>query len=154
MTIITKKIQITGIVQGVGFRPFVYNLARSHKLNGFVLNDSSGVTIVVQGTTDDIHSFEDRLKELPPPRSKIVNCISKEIVESNVSFNDFSIRLSTSDGKRSAAISPDLDVCPECLNEMLNPNNRRYLYPFINCTNCATGVFTPNQMPVPSVVRN
>ncbi|HCK98894.1 MAG TPA: carbamoyltransferase HypF [Candidatus Marinimicrobia bacterium] len=131
----TKKIQITGIVQGVGFRPFVYNLANSHKLNGFVLNDSSGVTIVIQGQTDDIHSFENKLKKTPPPRSKIVSCISKEI-ESKESFGNFSIRLSPSGGKKSAAVSPDLDVCPECLNEMLDPDNRRYLYPFINCTNC------------------
>jgi hydrogenase maturation protein HypF len=135
MTTITKKIQITGIVQGVGFRPFVYNLAHRHKLNGFILNDSSGVTIVVQGTTDNINSFEDRLKNTPPPRSKIVSCISKEI-ESKEYFSDFSIRLSSSGGKKSAAISPDLDVCPECLKEMLDPDNRRYLYPFINCTNC------------------
>ncbi len=135
MKIETREIQITGIVQGVGFRPFVYNLARSHKLNGFVLNDSSGVTIVVQGKTEDIHSFENELKKTPPPHSKIVSCISKEI-ESKESFSDFSIRLSPSGGKKSAAVSPDLDVCPECLNEMLDPDNRRYLYPFINCTNC------------------
>jgi len=131
----TREIQITGIVQGVGFRPFVYNLANSHKLNGFVLNDSSGVTIVVQGKTEDIHSFESQLRKKPPPRSKIVSCISKEI-ESKESFGDFSILVSPSGGKKSAAVSPDLDVCPECLNEMLDPDNRRYLYPFINCTNC------------------
>lgn len=135
MKIETRKIQITGIVQGVGFRPFVYNLARSHKLKGFVLNDSSGVAIVVQGKTEDIHSFENQLKKKPPPRSKIVSCISNEM-ESKEYFIDFSIRLSPSGGKKSAAVSPDLDICPECLKEMLDPDNRRYLYPFINCTNC------------------
>jgi len=131
----TRKIQITGIVQGVGFRPFVYNLANSYKLNGFVLNDSLGVTIVVQGKTEDIHSFKSQLRKKPPPQSKIVSCISKEI-ESKESFIDFSIRLSPPGGKKSAAISPDLDICPECLKEMFDPVNRRYLYPFINCTNC------------------
>jgi len=131
----TKEIVISGIVQGVGFRPFVYNLAGKFQLTGYIYNDSAGVTIMIQGTDTDIELFETELYQCPPPRSKIVHYQS-EIIFSDTQYSDFQIRLSPSDGSKTAAISPDLDICDDCRREMFDPENRRYLYPFINCTNC------------------
>ncbi len=135
MTVATRKIIISGIVQGVGFRPFVYNLAGKLQLTGYVYNDSAGVTIMVQGRDVDIELFETELRQYPPPRSKIVD-FQSEIIFSGTQYSDFQIRLSPSNGPKTAAISHDLDVCDDCKCEMFNPENRRYLYPFINCTNC------------------
>ncbi|MBU1634220.1 carbamoyltransferase HypF [bacterium] len=131
----TRKIAVSGIVQGVGFRPFVYNLAGKLQLTGYVYNDSAGVTIMVQGSDTDIELFETELNKCPPPRSKIVD-FQSDIIFSNTQYSDFQIRLSPSDGSKTTAISPDLDVCDDCRREMFDPENRRFLYPFINCTNC------------------
>jgi hydrogenase maturation protein HypF len=135
MKIETREIIITGIVQGVGFRPFVYNLAIEKGLNGFVYNDFSGVTIVIQGLTNGLDSFEKSLRENAPSKSKIINYISTVISTAEL-YNKFEIRQSPEGGERSAAVIPDLDICDDCLAELFEPTNRRYLYPFINCTNC------------------
>ncbi|MBN2602028.1 MAG: carbamoyltransferase HypF, partial [Candidatus Marinimicrobia bacterium] len=97
--------------------------------------DSAGVTIIVQGSNADIAFFEAQLCQDPPHRSKIVDYQS-EIIFSDNQYLDFEIRLSPSNGSKTAAISPDLDVCDDCRHEMYDPENRRYLYPFINCMNC------------------
>ena len=131
----TKEIIITGIVQGVGFRPFVYNLARKYHLNGYVYNDSTGVKLVVQGNYKNLEYFESDIKKNPPPRSKITNYSSAPI-NTSIDFSDFRIKQSPQGGERSATISPDLDICSDCLRELFDPHNRRFLYPFINCTNC------------------
>lgn len=126
-------IKIKGIVQGVGFRPFVYNLAVKYGLKGWCLNDSEGVVIEVEGDPDA--AFIDEIKNSPPPLSRIES-IAVEKVAGNCGYSGFTIRESMSVDGKSVLVSPDVAVCSDCLNEMLNPSDRRYLYPFINCTNC------------------
>lgn len=127
-------IQVTGIVQGVGFRPFVYNLARERNLSGFVGNDSEGVFIEVQGKTDDLASFRDTLRHNPPPLSYIEDVTVEEVAP--VKFNGFHIQPSVKGEAMSTFVSPDMAVCAECAAELDDPLDRRYLYPFLNCTNC------------------
>lgn len=129
-----KRYKITGIVQGVGFRPFVYNMAKRLGLNGFVLNDSGGVTIEAEGATGVLAEFENGLKTKYPPRAKIFSFHSESIPLKN--YTAFSIRLSDDAEARTVPISPDIAVCPDCEKELLSPEDRRYGYPFINCTNC------------------
>ncbi|MBW7957909.1 MAG: carbamoyltransferase HypF [Deltaproteobacteria bacterium] len=129
----SARIQITGIVQGVGFRPYVYGLASRHSLKGFCLNDSEGVVIEVQGASID--SFLDELRKSPPPLARI-DSIRVERLENGAEYDDFIIRESRIVPGKSVLVSPDMAVCPDCLSEMLDPSDRRHLYPFINCTNC------------------
>jgi hydrogenase maturation protein HypF len=124
-------IEVTGVVQGVGFRPFVYNLARSNGLKGFVMNSSGGVVIEVEG--GDADSFAGQLLRKPPPLAEIITVRQEEIPFHG--DHDFHI-LPSLDRGESTPISPDVSICPDCFSEMLNPDDRRYLYPFINCTNC------------------
>ena len=126
------RIHIKGIVQGVGFRPFVYNLAVKYGLRGWCLNDSEGVVIEVEG---DPAAFMNEIRNSPPPLSRIES-MTVEKVAGNGGYKGFAIRESMSVAGRSVLVSPDVAVCFECLNEMLDPSDRRYLYPFINCTNC------------------
>lgn len=128
----TVKIHITGIVQGVGFRPFVYNLANRFGLKGYCLNDSEGVVIEVQG--DTIPGFIDELKASAPPLSKIESLTVERATAAP--FENFSIKESKAIEGKSVLISPDIGICKDCLTELFNPEDRRYLYPFINCTNC------------------
>ncbi|MBE7415342.1 MAG: carbamoyltransferase HypF [Deltaproteobacteria bacterium] len=129
----SARIHITGIVQGVGFRPYVYGLASRHSLNGFCLNDSEGVVIEVQGGS--IGPFLDELEKSPPPLARI-DSIRIERLENGTEYEDFTIRESRIVPGKSVLVSPDMAVCPDCLREMLDPADRRHLYPFINCTNC------------------
>jgi len=128
------KIHLTGAVQGVGFRPFVYNLAKKLNLKGYVINDTYGVVIEIQGEEKDINQFLISLHTEKPPLAHI---FSQEIEELPLTeFKDFEIRSSKSKGKKEVFILPDISTCKECLKELNNPKNRRYRYPFINCTNC------------------
>lgn len=124
---------IRGVVQGVGFRPFVYRLAKEIGLGGWVNNSTAGVFIEVEGTKQQLETFLWRLKTENPPRSQIQN------IEINwrkaTGFKTFKILPSTA-GKKTAIVLPDLATCPDCLQEIFDPNNRRYRYPFTNCTNC------------------
>ena len=131
----THVIRIKGIVQGVGFRPFVYNLATSYGLKGYVRNDTRGVTIEVQGDRKKLKSFEQDIIVKSPPRSKISE-LSVEIKTDGEVFEDFKIVFSKEDKVKTVPVSPDLFVCNDCLKELFDPEDRRYLYPFINCTNC------------------
>ncbi|MCK9560214.1 MAG: carbamoyltransferase HypF [Candidatus Marinimicrobia bacterium] len=131
----SSKIIITGIVQGVGFRPFIYNLARDLQLTGYVQNDSHGVTIVVQGASQKIARFAEIIQNSPPSHSRIERFETAEFITAE-KFIDFKIAASRAESQKSARIAPDLDVCPDCRREMFDPGDRRYLYPFINCTNC------------------
>ena len=127
-------ITITGIVQGVGFRPFVYNLARQLGLSGWVLNHSGGVDIAAEGNQAALDEFLVRLNGEAPPLAVITGIT---VTDCQIEPSDsFVIRSSDGSAERSALISPDVAVCPECLDEMLSPADRRYGYPFINCTNC------------------
>jgi hydrogenase maturation protein HypF len=128
------KIHVDGIVQGVGFRPFVYNLARSHNLNGWVRNTSSGVDIVVTGTPADLDLFLHELQSNPPKLARIDRIST--LPADDQSFSDFLILESQPNEGDFIPVSPDVSICPDCQRELFDPSNRRYRYPFINCTNC------------------
>ncbi len=127
-------IRVRGLVQGVGFRPFVYRLAKHHNLCGWVLNQENGVAIHVEGCQTCIQAFIAALETEAPPAAQIG---SLEIRETQpAGFPEFVIRASERSGSPSARISPDLPVCGDCLAELFDSADPRHLYPYINCTNC------------------
>ena len=128
------KAEVRGIVQGVGFRPFVYGLARRYGLSGLVRNTSYGAFLEVEGSRPAAEQFFVSLRDEAPPLARIT-AIKREKT-GLTGQAEFTIDLSRADEKRSALISPDVAVCPDCLREMLDPQDRRHRYPFINCTNC------------------
>jgi len=128
------RIHIDGIVQGVGFRPFVYGLARRLDLRGWVRNTSAGVDIEVDGSQSALASFVDGLRLEAPPLAQI-DSIQIEAIPFN-GFDDFEIVTSQTVEAAFQPISPDVSLCDDCLRELLDPKDRRYRYPFINCTNC------------------
>lgn len=127
-------ISIKGAVQGVGFRPFIYRLAEQLNLQGYVVNSSSGVTIEVESSENNLLEFIRKIETEKPAHAIIVS-FEYSFLHS-VGYSTFEIRESKSDGEISALILPDISICDDCLNEILDPKDRRYLYPFINCTNC------------------
>ncbi len=129
-----RKIHINGTVQGVGFRPFVYKLATDNHLTGFVTNTPTGVDIEVQGGADALAVFLDNLRSYPPPLALLTEVISQSIQP--IPDTQFSIRASEPQGDVATQISSDTAICDECLTELFDPDDRRYRYPFINCTNC------------------
>jgi hydrogenase maturation protein HypF len=131
---IGTRIHITGIVQGVGFRPFVFNQAIKKRLTGWVCNTSAGVDIEVNGEPGDISTFIQILTSDPPPLARI-DSIEVNQVSIN-QYDAFEIIQSKEVGDAFQPISPDICICSDCLRELFDPDDRRYLYPFINCTNC------------------
>ena len=129
-----RSIRIRGIVQGVGFRPFVSRLARSRDLAGWVVNDDRGVEIHLEGGDQAIETFVRELDVLAPPAARIAAIDVERVAP--VGFHDFTIRDSRRQVPPSVAISPDLPVCEACLRELFDPLNRRHGYPYINCTQC------------------
>jgi hydrogenase maturation protein HypF len=129
-----RKIHITGIVQGVGFRPFVYNLALRHGLRGWVLNSSAGVDIEAEGPASALDAFVLALRAEKPPLA-VIDSLSVGEAPPN-GYAEFTIRHSQSAPGAFVPISPDICICDDCLRELFDPSNRRYGYPFINCTNC------------------
>jgi hydrogenase maturation protein HypF len=127
-------IRISGIVQGVGFRPFIYRLAAEHGLRGFVSNTPEGVLVEVTGAPPDLAAFLRAIPEKKPPLARITE-ISAEPVAIEPR-EDFSIQPSRGDEKPTALIPPDVATCPLCLAELFDPANRRHRYAFINCTDC------------------
>ena len=141
----TISITVTGIVQGVGFRPFVWQLAKRFALFGTVLNGSDGVLIFVEGDDENVQQFLYVLKNEPPPLAHIASIkIKSELIKN---FSEFSILKSTNGGDFSTRISPDISMCDDCKEELFDPNNRRYHYPFINCTNCGPRFSIINGLP-------
>lgn len=138
-------INVKGVVQGVGFRPFVYNTAKKYNLKGFVLNDSNGVEIEIEGSIDNLNSFIDELENNPPVLSRIIE-IEKAAKDEN-GYSDFVIKESKSKSNKSTLISPDISICDDCLGELFDKNDRRYGYPFINCTNCGPRYTIINDIP-------
>jgi len=128
------RVHITGIVQGVGFRPFVYSLATRHHLKGWVKNTSAGVDIEVDGDREVLDLFLRELRDEAPPLSRIDE-ISASFRPAN-GFRSFEILHSEAVQGAFQPISPDVAICPDCLRELFDPSDRRYRYPFINCTNC------------------
>lgn len=131
----TKHISVKGVVQGVGFRPFVYGLATRLDLHGWVYNTSGGVEIVVQGPVSSIEKFIQRIKSEAPVLARIDDLIVCDEL-SNLEYSSFEIQPSTSSDSAYHPIPADIGICPECERELFDPRNRRYLYPFINCANC------------------
>ncbi|WP_035302085.1 carbamoyltransferase HypF [Clostridium sp. DL-VIII] len=127
-------LKVEGIVQGVGFRPFVYKQAISLELKGWINNNSEGVYIDIEGQEDNLNTFINNLKFKKPPLAKIDNIIvnKKELFN----YENFEIRESESKKEKLTLISPDIAVCEECIKDINDPSNRRYKYPFTNCTNC------------------
>jgi hydrogenase maturation protein HypF len=131
---VRKQIRVHGIVQGVGFRPFVYNLAQKLGLSGYVLNSSAGVLIEVEGDPAQIELFVRELHENPPPLAQIEDISTAPFHA--VGDAAFSIRESMEQPGQLAPVSPDVATCPDCLRDFETPGNRRFGYPFTNCTNC------------------
>ena len=128
------KIVVKGIVQGVGFRPFVYGLAQKYNLFGSIRNTSYGVDIEITGPSNNLELFQNALKNEAPPLSRI-DSIETNVIN-NFNASQFEILSSQPVPGDYMPISPDMSMCDDCLRELFDPTNRRYRYPFINCTNC------------------
>ncbi|MFY9105332.1 carbamoyltransferase HypF [Aliarcobacter cryaerophilus] len=131
---VNKKISIFGIVQGVGFRPYIYNLARKHKINGWVRNDENGVEIEAYAKKEDIENFINEIKVNPPVLSKISD-IKIEKKKQSI-YSHFDIIESTNSKNKTTIISPDMAICKDCIADIFDETNFRFLYPLNNCTNC------------------
>ncbi len=127
-------IHVSGVVQGVGFRPFVYRLARKHGLVGWVLNAEDGVEIHLEGNDQPLQSFIDQLKTDPPSAASISELQVKRCELSGLA--EFTIRTSSARLQPTVRVSPDLPICANCLKELFTLHDRRYHYPYINCANC------------------
>ena len=140
----TKELRIYGVVQGVGFRPFVHRLAETHGLVGYVANKGSYVEIVAAGTEKSLAAFQCELVEKAPERASILRVDVRDTEE--YSGNSFSIADSEADcGSR--FVSPDIAICGACRRELFDKNDRRYLHPFINCTDCGPRLTILDEMP-------
>ncbi len=130
----TYKISISGQVQGVGFRPYVYSLAIEFSLAGTVSNNEEGVIIFVSGLEESIQSFYNKLIKFPPPVSRIKDSIISQIEYKY--FDKFKIIPSKKGGQLNLSLTPDFAICEDCKSDIVNPENRRYNYPFTTCVNC------------------
>ncbi len=130
-----SRIFVTGVVQGVGFRPFIYQLATSRGLNGYVYNSSQGVTLEAEGPPEEIASFTEAIWAEAPPQARI-DTLTEERLPETAGYSSFEIRESLEEPGRYVLVSPDIATCDDCLRELFDSNDRRYRYPFINCTNC------------------
>ena len=135
MLTVRKRIQIAGVVQGVGFRPFVWRLANELGCTGSIFNNASGVQIEVQGTPTCVDEFQRRLQAESPTSARIAEVVVAEC-DIEIGVRSFEIVDSRRSERFTAGVAPDLSVCNECLGELREPTNRRFAYPFINCTNC------------------
>ena len=132
----SAQISVRGVVQGVGFRPFVYQLAAKYNLKGWVCNTSEDVKIEVEGEAEAVNQFLQALTEQAPPRANIENTVVNRPKRNRQKYEKFEIRHSLSKEGKYQLISPDIATCQDCLSEILSPADRRYGYPFTNCTNC------------------
>lgn len=134
MSLTRRHILVRGLVQGVGFRPFVYRRAVSLDLKGFVRNTPEGVEIEAEGDPDSVRTLIESLKADPPPQAEVRSVEFRSMPASG--GTEFEILESAGEAPASALVSPDIATCPDCLAELFNPSDRRHRYPFINCTNC------------------
>ncbi len=134
MALVRKAVLVKGIVQGVGFRPFVYGLARRYALRGLVVNTPEGVQIEVEGEREPVDRFIQSLREEAPPLAKIEEITVQQMDPAG--YTEFTIGTSARSGEVEALVAVDVATCAECLGELFDPHDRRYMYPFINCTNC------------------
>ncbi|HIJ64961.1 MAG TPA: carbamoyltransferase HypF, partial [Candidatus Hydrogenedentes bacterium] len=128
------RIELSGVVQGVGFRPYVYSLATKLNLGGFVVNTAQGLVIELEGEQAPIDEFITALRDCPPPLA-VVNGTKAQAVAPRGAAH-FEIRASQNTLERTVLVSPDYATCEDCLRELRDPADRRFRYPFINCTNC------------------
>ncbi|PWH14117.1 MAG: carbamoyltransferase HypF [Ardenticatenia bacterium] len=128
------RVEVHGAVQGVGFRPFVYRLATELGLTGWVINDTRGVFIEVEGSERCLHLFQERLVREAPPRALIQKVDFRWLHP--IGYERFEIRHSDAGGTKTVLVLPDIATCGDCLREVFDPKDRRYRYPFTNCTNC------------------
>ena len=126
---------MVGIVQGVGFRPFIHRLVTEYGLNGWIRNESYGVELELEGESDAIEAFVAHLKARPP-RLAVIEALRVESCGALKNYQGFAIRSSEKRGENNTLISPDVGICEDCLRELRDPGDRRYRYPFLNCTNC------------------
>lgn len=146
MTLIARRrLIVSGAVQGVGFRPFVYSLARSLGLAGTVANTPQGATVEIEGTISALDRFEQQLATDLPAPGRIDTMIRVELPVSGAA--EFIITDSCVEGALTAEVLPDLATCDECLRELFDPNDRRYRYPFLNCTHCGPRVTIITSLP-------
>lgn len=138
------RMEIHGIVQGVGFRPFIYRLAVQFGFSGWVCNTSEGVIMEVEGEKSVLRDFEESMRDNIPPLAIIQDIRTEFLVP--VGYDGFEIRKSTG-GDRKALVLPDIATCADCLAEVMNPGDRRYRYPFTNCTNCGPRYSIINSIP-------
>jgi hydrogenase maturation protein HypF len=139
------SIRVRGVVQGVGFRPFVYRLARANTLAGWVLNGEQGVEIFLEGAEKSLLAFVQNLKSEPPPASSITEI---EIHRADpIGLSGFTIRESHRRDRLTVRITPDLPVCDACLRELFDPADKRYRYPYINCTSCGPRYTVVRRLP-------
>jgi len=131
---VRKAIEIAGIVQGVGFRPYVFRLAAETRVGGFITNTAAGVSIEVEGSEDAVTAFLKRLPAETPPLARITSLAVRDLPNNH--DEAFRILPSRAGEARRALISPDVAICDDCRRELFDPANRRFRYPFINCTNC------------------
>ncbi len=129
-----RKIEISGTVQGVGFRPFVWRCAVKNNITGFVGNSPQGVFIEARGEKEELEKFINDIKNNKPPSATINTFVVKKLP--NKSFQDFKIVKSENIGKAFASVPPDLAICESCIADIEDASNRRFEYPFTNCTNC------------------
>ncbi|MGH3139030.1 MAG: acylphosphatase, partial [Gaiellales bacterium] len=137
MTEATRRrshVRVEGVVQGVGFRPYVYRLAGELGLTGFVLNDPRGVLLEVEGSDTAVERFLARLGPDAPPLASIERVVAED--REPIGHSTFQIVESRDGGAPDAQVTPDTATCDDCLRELFDPHDRRYRYPFINCTNC------------------
>lgn len=152
-----KCLQLTvrGTVQGVGFRPFVFNLARDCTLKGWVKNFNEGVLIEVEGEPGKLAEFSRRLMASPPKLARIENMDKKTVPARG--YSDFQIKSSRPHSEKTACVPPDAASCHQCLEEVMNPSDRHYLYPFTNCTHCGPRFTIVGEIPydrVNTTMRN
>lgn len=132
--VVRRRIELAGVVQGVGFRPFVYKLASTWGIKGYVLNSGEGVVIDAEGKRGNLEQFLRELKDNPPPLSNITHYHQIEMLPAG--YTVFEIIDSIAGNKKEVLVPPDVAVCAECAREIFNPADRHYCYPFTNCTNC------------------
>jgi hydrogenase maturation protein HypF len=140
-----RDIRVRGVVQGVGFRPYVYRLARSNALSGWVSNDGDGVEIHLEGPEPALEEFVRSLQAGHPPAASVTAVDVRSSLAAGL--RGFAIRESRRTGSPTVRISPDLPVCDACLAELLDPADKRYRYPYINCTNCGPRYSVVRRLP-------
>lgn len=138
-------IRLNGVVQGVGFRPFVYRLAHEYHLTGKVYNSATGVVIEVEGDREEIAVFYQAIPERKPPLATILERTIEWL--SPLGYTDFQIEVSHGAEQATVLVAPDVGICADCTKELFDPTDRRYEYPFINCTNCGPRFTIINELP-------